>query len=290
MVLIIERKENPFGKDNDPLEFYIKQRIKDNKNCLILVIGGTGTGKSYGTLRLCENLDNDFGIDRCCFTAKQFMDLLDSNLKKGNAVQFDEVGVSLSSRAWASLNNKLINFVLQTFRNLNLIVVFTVPFISMIDSQSRKLFHIILETVKIDREKKEVHMKPFTITYNPRNDKPYIKYPRISRINGGLQTYIRYIALLPSENLTIEYEKKKKQFTTALNKSIRDDINKLEQDKVESNIEKIKTLSNMEQKIMDLMNKRINDTEICKELNIKSKTLQNYKTKIRKKGYVPPNA
>ena len=71
---------------------YIKQRITKNKNFLGFISGETGSGKSYSSLRIAEELDTDFNVDRCVFSGLELMDLINANgLKKGSVIVFEEV-------------------------------------------------------------------------------------------------------------------------------------------------------------------------------------------------------
>jgi len=108
------------------------------------------------------------------------MALLNSGeLHTGNMIIFDEAGVGIPSREWYSISNKVISYILQTFRRENLGVMFTTPSLDFIDSQARKLFHSYLETKHINREEKYVTLKYMNIQNNPKEGKIYYKYPRV---------------------------------------------------------------------------------------------------------------
>jgi ABC-type dipeptide/oligopeptide/nickel transport system ATPase component len=210
----------------------LKQRFKTriehfNKNLLLIVVGDTGSGKSYAAMNMCESCDPEFGIDRVVFTNKEFMALVKSNtLHKGNWVLFDEAGVSISSRDWFTKANKVIMYVLQTFRHKNLAVVFTVPDLSFVDSQARKLFHGFFEMKKINPVKKTSIGLYFRIQHNPRNNKTYYKYLRVQDKNEGTLAIKEVMFHLPSQKLVDAYEEKKIAFTTQMNENIHDDLSK----------------------------------------------------------------
>jgi ABC-type dipeptide/oligopeptide/nickel transport system ATPase component len=211
----------------------VRRKIfNQNKNWLAVIVGETGSGKSYTGLKLCEMIDPSFNIDRVVFSAEEFMKLLNSGtLTKGNAILWDETGVGLSAREWYTISNKAINYVLQTFRRDNLAVIFTVPSMDFVDIQLRKLFHAYIETISINRTEKCVWVKFMNIQYSPRFDKIYYKYPRI-KVNGKIVVVNRVKVYKPSEQLIQQYEEKKKVFCERLKEEVEKTI-KQERLKVE---------------------------------------------------------
>lgn len=198
---------------------YIIKRIQNNKNFLAVAVGATGSGKSYGVLRMAELLDDSFSIDRIAFTPDDFMTLIkDKGLCKGSVVVYDEAGVGMDSRSWQSVSNKMINYVLQTFRYRNLIVFFTVPDLGFIDKQARKLVHATIETMTIvKRPTPYLMMKPKLVINNPMSvDEPYKVFLRSSK-NGDGSGAVSYIKLKkPNYHLLKSYESKKEAFTDGL--------------------------------------------------------------------------
>ena len=55
---------------------YALNRIKKNQNYMLLITGGTGSGKSYSAIEIALDMDKTFNIDRVVFTAIEFMNLL----------------------------------------------------------------------------------------------------------------------------------------------------------------------------------------------------------------------
>ena len=74
---------------------YILQRIRNNKNFLGFLSGPTGSGKSYCCLRIAEEVDPDFTLERVVFNGIDLMNLVNSGkLKKGSVIIFEEAGVA----------------------------------------------------------------------------------------------------------------------------------------------------------------------------------------------------
>lgn len=200
---------------------WIGNRAKrHNKNALGAICGATGSGKSYAGMRFCESLDPTFTIDRIAFTPIEFMKLVnDKKIKKGMAIMWDESGVGYDARSFATKTNKILNHIMETFRNKNLIIVMTTPSLDFIDVNARKLLHFYFETVNINEEKKKVMVKPFMVSNNPRMGKYYMQYP--IRAYRGKGVKITRIGIgLPSKGLIKAYEIKKRGFTDALNKEV----------------------------------------------------------------------
>lgn len=206
---------------------YVHQRIKNNKNFLCMFSGPTGTGKSWSALSYCEQLDENFGPDQIVFTAKELMDLINSGtLKKGSCILFDEAGIDLGSRTWQSLTNRLLNYLIQTFRHKNFVLIFTSPYSDFIDSQTRRLFHAEFETVSIDTINKTVKVKPKSLKYNAKMKKTYERYLITSTPEGQVKKK-RWNIPKPSDELIEKYEEKKTEFTGKLNNDIAKKINEI---------------------------------------------------------------
>ncbi len=123
----------------------IKERIEQNQNALLCFVGQTGSGKSYASMSLALVLDPEFSADRIYFDIGRFIeDLSQNKFRKGNVVIIDDSGISISNRNWQSIFNKAIGIIAQSFRFLNLIVIFNVPRVRFIELQVRSLIHFYL--------------------------------------------------------------------------------------------------------------------------------------------------
>lgn len=204
--------------ENDVGKLYvgrIRHRLHfQNKNWLSIVCGETGSGKSYSALSLGEDIGKVFIV----FTSLEFMTLLNSGrLRRGNVIIFDEAGVGMSSREWYSTQNKVLGSVLQTFRNMNVAVIFTTPNLSFVDVQARKLFHAYLETAYLDYEECVSYLKAYDIQVNSRLDKIYYKHPKFTDHDGSVSVMTHFAVHKPSESMIEYYEKLKGDYTKRLN-------------------------------------------------------------------------
>ena len=106
---------------------YIHQRIKQNKNFLGFISGPTGSGKSWSSISIAEQLDPTFTDERIVFSGIELMKLINSDkLKKGSVIVFEEAGIGMSNKNWQSTINKMLNFLIQTFRHRNFVLIFKI--------------------------------------------------------------------------------------------------------------------------------------------------------------------
>lgn len=195
--------------------------VRINRNLLMIIVGPTGSGKSYCALVIAKMIDPTFKVkERVVFNVEDFMKLLNSGkLKRGSVIVWDEAGVGLPAREWYTISNKAINYVLQTFRHMNLCVIFTTPTFEYIDKQTRVLFHVLIETVKIMYDKKQVIVKIKKNEYNPVFGKPYNPYYREMGIKKE-----RFNIGIPTKQMINEYEDLKKQFSKQIREEVEQDV------------------------------------------------------------------
>ena len=207
----------------------IMQRISRNKNFLLCFVGETGSGKSYSGLALAEYLSQKMNVpfskENIVFSPRTLMQRInEGDLPKGSCLLFDESGVSYSARQWQSINNQLINYLIETFRFKNYIVIFTVPSISFIDKVARQLIHCICETVSINYAKKFCEVKPFFIQVS-RFCKAYYKYLKVATPGAIVSSQIQRLQIyLPSKELIEHYEKVKNDYVEDLYKMIEEGL------------------------------------------------------------------
>ena len=185
---------------------------------LIVIQGSTGSGKSWAAMKIGEKNDKTFTIDSVSFSPSGFIHMINSgNLKAGSILIIDEAGVSMSSRNfWTEANKQILN-VLQTFRCLNLCVVFTVPSISYIDKGVRGLFHYMIKMKSIDYDNQTSKGRIYRIkTDQFGSGKVFYIFPKLNM--GNLAYTIKEIKFCkPSEKLIADYDVKKKKFALDVN-------------------------------------------------------------------------
>ena len=258
---------------------YLKARVINNKNNMIICTGPTGSGKSWSNLRICEDADDTFDIKKVSFGPEQFMAIINSGeLKgKGAAMIYDEAGVTFNARNWYSVSNKMLHYFLQTCRSQNQMLFFNSPDISFLDVGARKLFHIHLETCGINYDKKYVILKPLCLQIAQGSGKVYKKYLRVKVHNGygGIKKVERIKVPKPNQELLDAYEEKKGEFVKQLNQEI---YSKIKQgDK--------KSLTDKQQRWLDLFKLGLNPEEIAKKEGYSLQSSYKHREFILQKGY-----
>lgn len=208
----------------NPLKSYIIKRVmKQNRNYLVAFVGETGSGKSYAAIEFALQLDPTFTIERIVFSVQEFMALINSGLPSGSVILFDEVGVSMDSRQWYSMINKMMNYVLQTFRHRNLICIFTVPLMKFVDSNARNLMHAYVIMRGVKKSENMAYGSYYMISMNYRTNQVFTKKPRI--VSGKEEIRIDYVRFKkPPKAFLAKYEEKRGAFTTQLNEGIEKEL------------------------------------------------------------------
>lgn len=258
---------------------YIKQRIGRNKNFICCCTGQTGSGKSWSMLALAEQLDPNMDERNICFTPLQLMDLVNGKskqLKRGSVILFDEIQVSMGHLDYQSMQAKMLNYLLQTFRHRNFVLLVTSPHFHYVNKSARQLFHCRMETVTIDTNAKQVVLKPLLLQTNQSTGKVYAKYLRVATGEGAVPLK-RLRVGLPSPELIAKYEMKKTEFTDSLNKEI--------SEKLQADIDKKKPrlTKKQEEIVLHLIDgKKVE--ELAEELGINIRSLYQHIEAIERKG------
>ena len=269
---------------------YIKSKMKNNKNFLSVFTGATGSGKSYSCLRLAELWYNyyfngkQFPTENICFSVEQLVRRLRTGkLKKGDLLVVEEIGVSANAKNFQSKTNKALQYILQSFRSLNIIVLFNVPHFSFFDKTARMLMHSHIQTQRIDVEKKICILKPYFLSISQSTGKIYSKWLRVKNIKTGQIIKITSLSLRkPSEELCKIYEKMKHKFVQTLIADL-DDQNELQTQQQKN---KLKLLTPRQQQVFDYLNEGKTTGEIAKLMDLAVSKISTQKKYILKKGYV----
>ena len=210
---------------------YLQSRlIRNNKNVMGAELGPTGSGKSYRDLRKAElwykyHFEEPFPTANICFGVGAAMKLLASGkLRKGELIIFEEAGANLGSLDFQQRVSKMMTYVLQSFRSMNIGVLFNLPFLSMLNKSARMLLHYSFESAGIDFENKINKCKPKFHQVNQDTGKIYKKYP-IVKVGGSTKKIKRFNFSLPSEYLITAYEEKKAKYLTDLTKEYDRELN-----------------------------------------------------------------
>jgi len=265
--------------EKNPVLEWIKWRIKRKKNVIIIIVGATGSSKSYDALTLAVQVRDIFGTN---FTVKDNLDFkfdkllekmrLPKNQGAGIPFIFEEVGSVVSgasAREWQSKMNKFFFSFMQTSRHRQQIMIMTTLNFANLEKGVRNLCHMLMETQSIDYNKKIAYVKPFILQINPKTGKPYYKYLRFQ--HKGKKGKLKRLAIPhPPEDIVKDYEKEKHKYTDELNKHIID--SRKEKPKVEK----------INYEYMDfLIRQSLKNQEIADKCDCCIATVKNRKKRLR---------
>jgi len=153
----------------------------DNEHFMGVLVGREGSGKSWTGIKIAEVCDPTFEGWRVMFDPKNFLKQLqewkEENETKGKMVVIDEAGVGVGVRSWYDKDQILLNQVLQLIRSENMGVIFTLPRLEELDSQTEGRLHSFMEMTDIQRgDWAELKYLEWSPTRDGRND-IYKKYP-----------------------------------------------------------------------------------------------------------------
>lgn len=283
-------KDNPHSHLDEPtrLEEYILERLhQNNRNFLTAITGPTGSGKSYSGLHLCERIDQDFDVDNVVFSAKELLMLVkQGDLPSGSAILFEEAGVEANNRTWQSTANQALNFLFQTFRSMNYMVVLTLPSLGGLDKQIRQLLHCFMPTQGIDRKHSTVEIKPLFLQVNQQTGDIYKKYLQFTDDDGEQKQLTRWHAKMPSKDLRERYEKKKQEYQEEL---ISDQLEELVDDMDELAVKAGDELTDKQASVAWLCLKGLNQREVADVLDLSQPTVNHHIDSILSKGWKIPH-
>lgn len=208
-------------KPNENHTAWVMRRIWDrinrrNEHFMGCIVGREGSGKSHTALKIAHTIDPSFTADRVIFNIQDLLAILrDGDHEPGNFYLLDEAGVQLGNRTWHDRGQILANQALQLIRKHNLGLLFTIPVLGDLDSQTQGRLQAYYElTEKEDGE----YVRGRWLWIDPdRTDKTgtrYDKYPR--RRRNGQTVRITSMAFTPPPKDIVEpYEEQKDEFLDA---------------------------------------------------------------------------
>lgn len=242
-----------------------------NDNYMLMALGDTGSGKSYSALTISMMVDPGFTEDRVAFRGKKFMELVNKDLSPGSVIMFDECAVDVDAREWYSDTNKMINDTVETFRQDNLICIWTTPDMKGIDSQVRGKFDGVLLMV---REGKGQYKK---IVRDHIEGKNYYKYPSINgrKLEGATNRNQYYNMTIPDprkiekrfekRGLVERYEERKDKFVAGVKSDGLDHFE--EDDEKQFGTRELTGLVSHNPEVFQLHDEDISDTKLKKIAN-----------------------
>lgn len=200
---------------------------KRNEHFMGVIVGREGSGKSHTGIKISECADPTFDAERVMFDPVRFLkrlrDWKKNNETQGKMVVIDEAGVGVGVRTWYDKDQVRLNQVLQIIRDENMGVIFTLPRLEELDSQTRGRLHAFIEmTAKRAGEWVQLKWLNWDPTRDGRN-KIYREYLE-KRVDGVTKPIHRLCLSPPSEAIIEEYERRKSEFQTKEYQAAIDDM------------------------------------------------------------------
>jgi len=189
----------------------------ENQHFMAAIVGREGTGKSHSALTLSRLVDPDFSAEDVYFDPQDLLRAFDSDeYGRGDMIVLDEAGVGLGNRSWYDKEQILLNQTLQTVRDDNMGVIFTLPRLEELDSQTIGRLHAFVEMMDVhpDEGWAETKWKNINLTRDGRG-KEYKKYTRLN-VNGVRKRITRCAIAAPPADLVEAYEDRKEAFKAEL--------------------------------------------------------------------------
>ncbi|WP_121744898.1 zonular occludens toxin domain-containing protein [Natronorubrum halophilum] len=218
----------PLVRDNPILRHKVWNKMhRHNDNWMAAVVGETGSGKSWASIRIAEAVDPDFSIDQVAFGVREFMELVtDDSLGRGSVIVFEEASVEASAHEWYSKSNQVLSNVLDTWRHQNRGAIFTLPAFGQLQKTARGRMSALVQMHEKNEDAGYTIAKYKRCQQNTDTGKIYKKY---STLNGKRYKYLTLRP--PSEELRQAYEEKKSQYTRDLNEELLEELIAAEEEK-----------------------------------------------------------
>ncbi len=267
---------------------WVRSRINSNKNVITATTGPTGSGKSLNDLRRAEiihrrNFKEEFPIENCCFSIAELIKRISSGtLRKGEVLILEEAGVNAGSADWQNKVVKMFNYVLQSFRSMNIVLFMNLPVLTMLSKQARQLIHMHIETKGIDYENNEIRVKALYHQLNQHSGQSFWKFLRI-RLNGKRITVNKMKFKAPSDALREKYELKKAKFLSDITAEFTKELEVAEKaklDKLSRN-----DLTEIQLDVFNKYNLGLSVKEIAELNGIGASAVYATLQSIKKKGY-----
>ena len=195
-----------------------------NENWMCVIVGETGSGKSYAAQRLAEVLDPGYSLERTGWNVEEFLELANRDFEPGAIQVLEEAGVGAGNREWWSMANKVLDALTQTWRSINRGAIFTLPDLDLLDSHVRRRFHHIAVMEAKDEDKMVSRARLKYVQTNHELGKAYRKYHRMYDEDGVYRKFSNIRFRLPSESLLADYEQAKAEFSEDLRASLLADL------------------------------------------------------------------
>lgn len=192
-----------------------KMWLEDN-NTLWTIVGDTGDGKSFASLRVGEVLDPNFSIENVAFNIVEFIEkVVDDSYGRGSVIVLEEGSVEASSYDWHSESNRVFAKILDTWRHQNRMGIINLPNFQALEKGARRRTKGIVKMQHAAPWRDYSQGKFYDAKYGNIEDRFTTPFPTI---DGKERRHMRFS--MPSDDLVEAYETKKENYTADLNEGL----------------------------------------------------------------------
>lgn len=243
----------------------------------VVITGPLGSGKSESGIKIAQEVSRLTGykwaIEDVVFTPLDFVRRYnDKNLTpKGSDLIFDEIGITHNARTNQSKANIQFNKIFQILRHRELLCIFTLPDLSILDITARKLMHYWLKTESIDKKKGLCFITPHVVEVDQRSGDILYPFPVF---NGNQLSELRITQI--DEETRAAYKRLAGKYKDDVGLQVERDLKLLTQDDVDPMFEKYK----------DLRDSGVKTTKAAEQLQINHVRAAKYRIKYDKLVYL----
>lgn len=187
---------------------------RHNKNVIFILFGDLGSGKSMMLLKLALSCamwlaalkggkpSDYFKFSNIAVIDPEMLQEKLANLIKYNIYLLDDAGPGYDARTFMSKNNRDLNYILQTCRTSNNIILVSAPHGAMLDVTIHRVAQYYAEVSEVRHDEGLTFLKVFRLVRVFREGKIYYVY-----MTKGNTVSKRYYCGLPPKPLKVKYDK-----------------------------------------------------------------------------------
>jgi hypothetical protein len=120
-----------------------------NQHFVGVCVGREGVGKSHSAMTIASAIDPGFSSEQVLFGPAELLEILQRDeYEAGDMFVVDEAGVSFGARTWQERGQVQANQALQLIRSHNIGVLFTLPRLGELDSQTQGRLQALIELLR----------------------------------------------------------------------------------------------------------------------------------------------
>lgn len=199
-------------KEIDPILAYIIKRIyqpEPEENCVMMINGSQGSGKSYSAIELGYLTDDGFDVDSICFNLREFKHRIDEGRK---TIVLDDLESFAHSRESMTKMNRWLSKTFDMIRFKRNFIIMTAPAFESVEKTLRERTHLQGITKGINPSNKTTILRTFFLDVNPISGDLYRHLPIYFDETRRFYTKIQDIRIRePPQGLIKAYKEKKEE-------------------------------------------------------------------------------